>query len=167
MWIDPPNTPVNVYAYFYGLQSCPARPVPPNGETFQMIQVGGSPCRWSNAASPSPWRVSLFLLGPPLRSELYLDRAGKGYFYGLGGGSPPEYDPYDNDYVICTGSEYAHSGNAFIFWLDVVDDLVTNLNLPVDGDGLFLETFNTGTADIVMRFANITYDLNKKILFTP
>lgn len=163
----PQETPKFVYVTFFDIITCPGALQAPNGSTFKLQQEPLSPCLFNNRDTIGPWDIDIQLIIGPIRARIRMFRGQQLYFNVINAGFIGEYDTFQDLAQLCGNGFDGHSGVAFPFWLDVVAGQVTQLNLPTDGDGLFLEFQGPGTGGMVNRFANTTYGLNKKVLFTP
>jgi hypothetical protein len=160
------NTPEKIYVLFSGISPCPGKPVPPNGVTFVCVQDSVDPCLFISGAHSSGLVavVQFFCLLGDVTVGLFIP-AGDSFFFDLRNTPISEYELFTNDQVACGGINAAFGGTAVIWWLSLVSEQVSDLNMPTDGDGLFLETFFVSNTQLVNRYANKTYSLNKKLLF--
>lgn len=165
---EPVSTPARIYVLFNGLTPCPGKPVPPNGTTFVCAQDSFDPCLFFSGPDSNGFvaNVQFFCALGDVTVGLFIP-AGDSSFFSLLNTPISEYEAFSNDQIACAPGRSAFGGVASIFWLDTVFEQVLDFNLPTDGDGLFLETFQVSSTKFVNRYANKTYELNKKLLFSP
>lgn len=161
----PVVTPKFMYAFFSDLITCPGQQEAPNGQAFMLTQNTTFPCRWRNVGTTGPWDVELIVSPIGIHSDVIMSNGGLFYMIARNAGVVVEYKTYTNNIIACVGGIAGHSGTCFVFWLDIADQQVLDLNLPFDEDGLFLEVFNVNDTSKVHRFANSSFHLNDKILF--
>lgn len=160
----PGGTPSHVYVLFGAVNGCPGKPEPPNGVTYTCRQDSVNSCLFVSGADMygrvarvnflcALNQISVSLFAPPNDSD----------FFQVIGLPIAEYDFLINSQVACGAGNSATGGVAIVFWLEKVFDLVDILDLPTDGNGLFLESFLVTLSQIVHRFANTSYGLNKMV----
>lgn len=166
-FFDPDNTPHKIYAYFWELEQCPGRKLPPNMHIFTMFQDDEKPCEWRNVPSAQGWECGIAYRNVPPLSRLYLINLAAGlYFDGDLAWRADEHDVFNNKIVDCLGPNFAQKGNGLIFWLEAATGLLESLALPNDGN-TFMEFFVTDEHKPVYKFCNVRWSLNQKYLINP
>lgn len=161
---EPVNTPETLYVLLSGVGKCPGHLQVPNGLTWVCHQHATSVCRWDSAGNGSGMIMRVDFICALNSVAIQLTIPGTSNFFLSVRDTPiDEYDPFPNVYGGCAPGQHGFGGIAVPFWLSTVSDLVTALDLPTDGSGLFLESFQVSADEIVHRFANVTYGLNKKV----
>lgn len=161
------DAPERIYLFFDGLIQCPGKPTPPNGHTFTCFQDSVDPCLWWSDDSFTGFIAQIHFLCFIQDVTVALSYTGGNFmFSGLNNTPIVEYQRFDNIFTSCIAGQNAHSGFAIPFWFTGVMSIVEAMGLPMDGDGLFLETYYVSDSELVHRFANVSYGLNKKILMS-
>ncbi|KKL82745.1 hypothetical protein LCGC14_1981720 [marine sediment metagenome] len=159
---EPGETPLDVFVYFESMTLCPSgTPPPPNGRTFRLRQSLISSCLWE--FTDASWSISweAFVLAP-LRSRLRLsDTPGFFYFASDKVVCPPEFFVYPNDLTSCLPLRGARDGFAIVTWMDAINQIVFDYNLPTASQ-LMYEMFVKNGTSVIHKFANQERSLNVK-----
>lgn len=157
----PVGTPDKVYILFDGMTQCPGKQVPPNGTTFVCHQDSVNPCLFYSVGGGLGFLAAINFFCAINQVAISLWIIGDGVYFNSVTGLPiAEYDQFSNIFGGCAPAQLAFGGTATPFWLSSVMDLVDALEMPTDGDGLFLESFYVSATEIVHRLANRTYSIN-------
>lgn len=166
-FITPLLTPNRIFVYFWEIEQCPGKLLPPNMHVFSLYQDEIHHCEWHNEPSSFGWTIHLFVQAPPLKVLLNMTHTGGGLFFNSEVTSPAmEHDVFNNMNIICGGANFAIKGNATIFWMSAALDLINDMNLPNDGN-TFMEFFIAEGNVPVYKFCNVKYSLNQKYLISP
>lgn len=166
--IEPLETPCQIFVYFWEVEFCPGRQVPPNLHVFTCFQDDENPCTYDSGDLPMGWRVTVLWGVAPNDTKIYLwDEFGFMYFRGTFNGSAVEHDVFDNDLVDCDPPELIGGkfGYAMLFWKKAAVQLIEDMNLPTDVKVL-MEFFVSDDHKPIYKFCIPKYSMNVKFLLS-
>lgn len=161
------ETPQHVYIYFEGITDCGWSVHPaPNGQTFELDQVDGSPCRWAHDGDV--WMVNFHAkrVGFDYSWITLVSEDGYFLFDGTGVTCPPDLAVFDNDMESCILFYGGAGGHAILSYTDIVSWLVAQFGLDA-GVNLMHQLFLHPDGDIVHKFCDIRQVTNIKIKYSP
>ena len=161
------KTPQHVYLYFEGITDCGwSIHHPPNGQTFELEQVDGSPCLWAHDGDV--WIVDFHAkrVGFDYSWITLVSEDGYFMFDGTGDICPPDLTTFDNDMESCILFYGGAGGHAILSYTDIVSWLVAQFGLEA-GVNLMQQLFLHPDGDIVLKFCNIPQVTNIKIKYKP
>lgn len=156
------KTPMYVYAYFSGIDNCGWSPNPaPNGSTFLLQQVPGSPCMWLHQGSI--WTVDFMPKWDwPDQSRVRLyDNHGWIFFAGFEDICQPEMIRYVNRQNECVLMYAGAGGYCIIDWSGILLNVVAELGILLKPK-LMRESRYVDDTEIVYKVNSLYYRTNFK-----